>query len=90
METSIAAAERTVTGRMASKNVMASSCVFVWYLVARRINPRVFPLNVAIVSFVLRRGVLVSPPEQRRCRPNSKKPGARPGFFSKNQVFAED
>jgi hypothetical protein len=63
---------------------MASSCVFVWYLVARRINPRLFPLDVANVSFVLRRGALISPSEQRLRRRNSKKPGARPGFSKKN------
>jgi len=47
---------------------MASSCVFVWYLVARRINPRLFPLDVANVSFVLRAGTLVSPAKKQKAR----------------------
>jgi hypothetical protein len=61
---------------------MASSCVFVWYLVARSINPRLFLPDVAIVSFVLRRDTLVSPPKQQE-------PGARPGSLRENEVFAE-
>jgi hypothetical protein len=77
---------------MASKNVMASSCAFVWYLVVRRINPRLFPLDVANVSFVLRCGALVSPPDSGFAAqtvalpPDSKKPGARPGFSRKQVV----
>jgi hypothetical protein len=39
-----------------------------WYLVARSINPRLFLPDVANVSFVLRRGTLVSPPKTAKAR----------------------
>jgi hypothetical protein len=39
-----------------------------WYLVARSINPRLFLPDVANVSFVLRRGTLVSSPKTAKAR----------------------
>jgi hypothetical protein len=59
---------------------MASSCVFVWYLVARRINPRLFPLNVANVSFVLRCGALVSRPNGSFSARTAKSPARGRAF----------
>jgi hypothetical protein len=73
---------------------MASSCVFVRYLVVRRINPRLFPLDVANVSFVLRRHTLVSSPDSgfaariAAMPPEQAKSPAQGRAFQKNQMFA--